>query len=100
MKFTTGACLGMMTWARVFRYGYVWWKLISQFREDGNSLVLKLATPAVVMLSLFNVALMADCIQKFLKYRRKSVDPPQKERAEMRGAVLLGASNHQHHKKW
>merc|ERR1719336_3765646 len=50
------------------------WKLISQFREDGNSLVLKLATPPVVMLSLFNVAVMADSIQKFLKFSRKRVE--------------------------
>lgn len=79
MKMTSGACLGIMTWGRVIRYGYVWWKLISQFMKDRNSFVLKLAVPPVVMLSLFNVALMADCIQKFVKFSRKSitVDTPE-----------------------
>lgn len=79
MKIASGTCLGIMTWGRIVRYGYVWWKLISQFKEDGNSFVLKLAVPAVTLLSLFNVALMADCILKFAKFYNKSitVDAPE-----------------------
>jgi len=73
MKMSTGACLGIMTWGRVLRYGYVWWKLISTFAEDRNTFVLKLALPPVILLSLFNVALMVDCIHKFRKFFSKSV---------------------------
>lgn len=74
MKMASGTCLGIMTWGRILRYGYVWWKLISQFMEDRNSLVLKLAVPSVCMLSLFNVGIMVDCIQKFLKFYDKNIE--------------------------
>jgi len=72
MKISTGACLGIMTWGRVLRYGYVWWKLISTFVEDGNTFVLKMALPPVVLLSLFNIALVGDCVHKFCKFYNKT----------------------------
>merc|ERR1712051_71858 len=92
MKISTGACLGIMTWGRVVRYGYVWWKLISTFIEDQNSIVLKLALPPIVMLSLFNVALMADCFQKFRKFYNKTTasDPPEELREQAVQALSSG----------
>merc|ERR1712151_1053021 len=56
MRIQTSIVLGTMIWGRVLRYGYLWWKLFSNVREDGNSFVLKLAAPPVVLLSLFNIA--------------------------------------------
>merc|ERR1712117_146514 len=92
MKIATGTCLGVMTWARVVRYGYVWWKLISTFRNDGNTFVLRFALPPVVLLSLFNIALVGDCIQKFHKFWNKTIerDSPEDIQEHARHALASG----------
>lgn len=91
MKIATAASLGLMTWGRLVRYGFVWWKLITTFKEDQNTFVLKLALPPVVLLSLFNVALLGDCLEKFLKFRNKTIKKDSPEDIQEAAVDALGA---------
>merc|ERR1712117_621379 len=94
MKIATGTCLGVMTWARVLRYGYVWWKLISTFRNDGNTFVLRLALPPFVLMSLFNIALMCDCTQKFFKFWNKTIERDSPEAIREHATQELASERH------
>jgi len=68
MKVTVTASFLVVLWSRLLRYGYIWYVLILTFLADGNSFVLKLAIPPLVLGSLFNVLVLADFYRKFAKF--------------------------------
>jgi len=117
MKLNVIIVCAAMWWGRFFRYGYLWYLLLSTYHADG-SYVFKLALPPVVCLSLFNMLLLIDAAAKAVKFipmslrnstheeleaslaQATSVAPeafirklttPKKEWAKLRGAVAMGA---------
>jgi len=58
----------LVLWARLLRYGYIWYVLIASFRADGNDFVLKMAITPFVLGSLFNLLLVSDFYRKFKKF--------------------------------
>jgi len=89
MKASVGLSWAVMMWSRCFRYGYVWWNLIKQFRQDNNSFCLKVALPPVIFMSLFNLAILADAQAKFNKFMFMRFDDHDQEEIEHHAVMAL-----------
>lgn len=68
MRVVIAVSAGGLWWSRLIRYSYVWGMLLRQFYRDGDTLALKLAVAPLVGMSLFNVAILSDASNKFMKF--------------------------------
>lgn len=66
-----------MMWSRGFRGLYVWYMLLCTFLADGRTTIFKVALVPMVLMSVFNVMLIRDAVQKFHKLVLQKPLPPK-----------------------
>eukprot|EP00929_Paragymnodinium_shiwhaense_P016879 TRINITY_DN12556_c0_g1_i1.p1 TRINITY_DN12556_c0_g1~~TRINITY_DN12556_c0_g1_i1.p1 ORF type:complete len:335 (+),score=43.77 TRINITY_DN12556_c0_g1_i1:50-1054(+) len=74
MRLSVCVSCAMLLWSRLVRYSYVWYVLLSTFLAEANLFLLKLATPSVICMTLFNVAVIQDAVSKCLKLMNMTLD--------------------------
>eukprot|EP00929_Paragymnodinium_shiwhaense_P016880 TRINITY_DN12556_c0_g2_i1.p1 TRINITY_DN12556_c0_g2~~TRINITY_DN12556_c0_g2_i1.p1 ORF type:complete len:314 (+),score=53.14 TRINITY_DN12556_c0_g2_i1:201-1142(+) len=72
MRLSVCVMCAVLLWSRLVRYSYVWYVLLSTFSAEGNQFLLQLATPSIICMSLFNVAVIQDAVSKCWKFMRMS----------------------------
>jgi hypothetical protein len=65
-----------MLWSRGFRGLYVWYTLLCTFLADGRITVFRVALVPMVLMSVFNLLLIRDAVQKFQKLVLQKPLPP------------------------
>ena len=68
MKISCTIVFVTVVWSRVIRYAYVWTSTLILAYEDGNWFVLKCMAAPTIFLTLFNLVVLKDATQKFLKF--------------------------------
>jgi len=85
MRLSASCVFTVLCWSRLYRYWAISYQMMCTFYADGNTGIFSMASPGLVLMGIFNVALVGDAFSKCLKYMR--MRPPLQDTKTIHVAI-------------